>query len=94
MLWIKGSLIPQQIKDRFTSKDGMFQKSLIEYLNGCHNGKFLEGVQAEVENFVLPLLNKDSKIGQKKVKDPIINVPKSPDDCKLHKDPEQYTRSS
>ena len=89
MLWIKGSLTPQQIRDRLTSKDGTFQKSLIEYLNGCHNGEFLEGVQAEVENRVLPLLNKDPKIGRKEVKDPIINVPKSPpDDCKLHKDPE------
>ena len=92
MLWIKGSLTPQQIRDRLTSKDGTFQKSLIEYLNGCHNGEFLEGVQAEVENRVLPLLNKDPKIGRKEVKDPIINVPKSPsDDCKLHKDPEWRT---
>ena len=63
MLWIKGSLTPQQIRDRLTSKDGTFQKSLIEYLNGCHNGEFLEGVQAEVENCVLPLLDRDPKIG-------------------------------
>ena len=63
MLWIKGSLTPQQIRDRLTSKDGTFQKSLIEYLNGCHNGEFLKGVQAEVENFVLPLLDQDPKIG-------------------------------
>ena len=95
MLWIKGSLTSQQIRDRLTSKDGTFQKSLIEYLNGCHNGEFLEGVQAEVENRVLPLLNKDPKIGRKEVKDPIINVPKSPpDDCKLHKDPERHPRCS
>ena len=51
------------MRDRLTSKDGMFQKSLIEYLNGCHNGEFLEGVEAKVENCVLPLLNKDLKIG-------------------------------
>ena len=29
MLWIRGSLTPQQIRDRLTSKDGTFQKSLI-----------------------------------------------------------------
>ena len=29
MLWIKDSLTPQQIRDRLTSKDGTFQKSLI-----------------------------------------------------------------
>ena len=88
-------MTPQQIRDRLTSKDGTFQKSLIEYLNGCHNGEFLEGVQAEVENRVLPLLNKDPKIGRKEVKDPIINVPKSPpDDCKLQKDPERHIHCS
>ena len=63
ILWIKGLLTPQQIRDRLTSKDSTFQKSLIEYLNGCHNGEFLKGVQAEVENFVLPLLDQDPKIG-------------------------------
>ena len=94
MLWIKGLLTLQQIRDRLTRKDSTFQKSLIEYLNDCHNGEFLEGVDAKVENCVLPLLNKDPKVGQKEVKDPIINVPKSSDDCKLHKDPEWHTRCS
>ena len=92
MLEIRDSLTHQQIGDRFTSKDGTFQNSLIEYLNDCHNGEFLEGVEAEVENCISPLLNKDPKIGRKEVKDPIINVSKSPsDDCKLHKDPEWRT---
>ena len=61
MLWIKGLLTPRQIRDRLTSKDSTFQKSLIEYLNGCHNGEFLKGVQAEVENFILPLLDQDQR---------------------------------
>ena len=63
MLWIKGLLTLQQIRDRLTSKDSTFQNSLIEYLNSCHNGEFLKGVQAEVENFLLPLLDQDPKIG-------------------------------
>ena len=51
------------MRDRLTSKNGMFQKSLIEYLNGCHNSEPLEGVEAKGENYVLPLLNKNPKIG-------------------------------
>ena len=29
MLWIKGALTPQQVRDRLMNKDGDFQKSLI-----------------------------------------------------------------
>ena len=95
LLWCRLSPFVGPDWDRSSRLETAALNSLIEYLNSCHNGEFLKGVQAEVENRVLPLLNKDPKIGRKEVKDPIINVPKSPpDDCKLHKDPERHPRCS
>ncbi|KZV60296.1 hypothetical protein PENSPDRAFT_594230, partial [Peniophora sp. CONT] len=90
MLWIKGSLTPQQMRERLTSKDSEFQKSLIEYLEGCHNGEFMTGAQAEVETRVQNVLNPDVR---NPTRDPCINIPEPPpQECKLHQDPMQNAR--
>ncbi|KZV61309.1 hypothetical protein PENSPDRAFT_592973, partial [Peniophora sp. CONT] len=87
MLWIKGSLTPQQIRDRLTRKDGEFQKSLVEYLEGCHQGAFLSGRNAEVESRV----EQEMKTRHEKM-DPSLRVPESPpEECPVH---EQSTPSA
>ncbi|KAF7967866.1 hypothetical protein HWV62_32838 [Athelia sp. TMB] len=38
LLWIKGSLTPQEIRDRLMEPDGEFQSSMVEYLESAHQG--------------------------------------------------------
>jgi hypothetical protein len=53
LLWIKGSLTPQEIRDRIMDPDSDFQKKMVEYLESVHQGEFLTGdiesVRAEIE---------------------------------------------
>lgn len=48
LLWIEGALSPQEIRDRLMSKDSIFQRELIEYLEGVHKGEFLTGSMESV----------------------------------------------
>jgi len=49
MLWIEGALSPQEIRDRIMGADTAFQKSLVDYLEGCHSGEFMSGSMEEVK---------------------------------------------
>ncbi|KAK6996784.1 hypothetical protein R3P38DRAFT_2380789, partial [Favolaschia claudopus] len=49
LIWIKGALSPQQIRDKLMDPDGVFQKEMIAYLELCHVGEFLTGNMAEVK---------------------------------------------
>ncbi|KAL4263449.1 ATP-dependent DNA helicase [Pleurotus pulmonarius] len=43
LLWIRGNLSPQIVRERLDEQDGEFKRRLIEYLEGCHQGDFMEG---------------------------------------------------
>jgi hypothetical protein len=41
LLWIRGALTPQEIRDRIMDPDSEFQKQMVEYLEGVHQGEFI-----------------------------------------------------
>ncbi|KAJ7697001.1 hypothetical protein B0H17DRAFT_928751, partial [Mycena rosella] len=49
LIWIKGALSPQEIREKMLAADGEFQKEMIAYLESCHVGEFLTGTMAEVK---------------------------------------------
>ncbi|KAH7905863.1 hypothetical protein BJ138DRAFT_973719, partial [Hygrophoropsis aurantiaca] len=49
LLWVKSALTPQEIRDRLMSSDSEFQRRLVEYLEGVHNGEFLSSSVDEVK---------------------------------------------
>ncbi|KDR65411.1 hypothetical protein GALMADRAFT_30876, partial [Galerina marginata CBS 339.88] len=59
MLWIKGVLSPQEIRDRIMKADSKFQAELVSYLEGCHQGEFLTGSMSDIRTKV-PLNNTDT----------------------------------
>ena len=48
LLWVRGALSPQEIRDRLLSSDSVFQNELIAYLEGVHQGEFLTGSMEDV----------------------------------------------
>ena len=49
LIWIKGALSPQEIREKMLDTDGDFQRDMISYLESCHVGEFLTGTLAEVK---------------------------------------------
>ncbi|TFK51923.1 hypothetical protein OE88DRAFT_1628605, partial [Heliocybe sulcata] len=49
LLWITNSLSPQEIRDRMTGSDSTFQKKMIQYLEGVHQGEFINKTLSQVE---------------------------------------------
>lgn len=89
MIWIKGALTPQQIRDRLTAKDGDFQTQLVDYLEGCHRGSFMTGCAAEVEDNY-----KQTRKNRSEREDPLLRLPEPPpDECVLHKRPVDTCRA-
>jgi hypothetical protein len=41
LLWIQGSLTPQEICERIMDPDSDFQRQMVEYLESVHMGEFL-----------------------------------------------------
>ena len=52
LLWLKGSLTPQEIRDKIMDPTSDFQQKMVEYLEGVHNGEFLTGSMDEVRHKV------------------------------------------
>jgi hypothetical protein len=50
VLWILNALSPQDICNRLLNDDSKFQRSLIQYLEGCHTGDFLTGSLEHVKS--------------------------------------------
>jgi len=48
LLWIKGSLMPQEMRDKIMRSDSAWQQKLIDWLESCHTGDFLTGSHADV----------------------------------------------
>ena len=48
LLWIKGFLNPQELRDKIMNSDEAWQNRLYKYLESCHSGDFITGSHAEV----------------------------------------------
>ncbi|KAJ7261554.1 hypothetical protein C8J57DRAFT_1018351, partial [Mycena rebaudengoi] len=48
LVWIRGALSPQEIRDRISASDSDFQKSLIDYLESTHIGEFMTGTITDI----------------------------------------------
>ena len=73
LLWLRGSLTPQKIRDMIMDPTSDFQKRMVEYLESVHVGEFLTGSMEEVKHNVdtEKSLNKDYA-------DPTQTLPESP----------------
>ncbi|KAF9038750.1 hypothetical protein BJ165DRAFT_1352678, partial [Panaeolus papilionaceus] len=69
MVWIEGSISPQQIKDRFENDDSDFTINLIKYLESAHTGDFLTGNLNTVQENVSQHMTENDYI------DPIRTLP-------------------
>jgi len=49
LLWIKGALTPQEIRDRIMDPESDFQKKMVEYLESVHMGEFITGSLEDVK---------------------------------------------
>ena len=52
LLWIKGCLSPQEIRNRIMDPNSDFQKRIVEYLESVHIGEFLTGTMSDVKTKV------------------------------------------
>ena len=52
LLWISGSLTPQEIRDKIMDVDSDFQKKMVKYLESLCMGEFLTGPKVEVSEQV------------------------------------------
>ena len=48
LIWIKGSLNPQEMREKIMSSDSEWKNKLISWLEHCHTGDFLTGTHADV----------------------------------------------
>ena len=52
LLWIRGALTPQEIRDRIMDPESDFQKKMVEYLESVHMGEFITGSLENVKQNV------------------------------------------
>ncbi|TFK48425.1 hypothetical protein OE88DRAFT_1634621, partial [Heliocybe sulcata] len=52
LLWISGSLSPQEIRTNMMDVNSAFRQKMLEYLEGAHQGHFIDKNLSEVENDV------------------------------------------
>jgi uncharacterized protein DUF6570/helitron helicase-like protein len=48
LIWIKGALSPQEVRDKILDTESDFQRSMVEYLESVHQGEFFEGKLEDV----------------------------------------------
>jgi hypothetical protein len=72
LLWLRGSLSPQEIRDRIMNPNSDFQKAFVEYLESVHVGEFMTGTMDEVKGQVA----ENSK--NEDYKDPTQTLPEMP----------------
>ena len=72
LLWLKGCLTPQEIRERVMDPNSEFQKKLVEYLESVHVGEFLTGTMSQVKSKV------DQNAQNCAYKDPTQTLPESP----------------
>ncbi|KAA1480015.1 hypothetical protein DENSPDRAFT_862104 [Dentipellis sp. KUC8613] len=75
LLWIKGSLSPQQIRQRLEQKDSEFQQALISYLENTHQGGYMDATAAEISTNIAI-----SDYEVKGLPNPTLTLPMGPPD--------------
>ncbi|KIM72041.1 hypothetical protein PILCRDRAFT_30116, partial [Piloderma croceum F 1598] len=72
LLWISGSLTPQEIRDKIMDVNSDFQKKMVEYLESLCAGEFLTGQKSDVSEKV------HSASEMSDYHDPTFTLPKPP----------------
>jgi hypothetical protein len=72
LLWISGSLTPQEIRDKIMDVNSDFQKKMVEYLESLCVGEFLTGEKIDVSEKV------HNASGTSSYCDPTFTLPKPP----------------
>ena len=72
LLWIKGSLSPQEMRDRIMDPESDFQKHIVEYLESAHIGEFMTGPAEKVKADV------QKNMQEPDYKDPTQTLPEHP----------------
>jgi len=79
LIWIKGSLNPQEMREKIMSSNSEWQKKLIDWLENCHTGDFLTGTYADVSKKAAENTNTDN------YSDPTETMPNPPPPkCKIN----------
>jgi hypothetical protein len=73
LLWIRGCLSPQDIRDKIMDPTSEFQKKMIEYLESVHVGEFLTGSMSEVKAEI-----DKNKMHNQNYQDPTQILPEAP----------------
>jgi len=74
LLWISGSLTPQELRDKIMDPNSDFQKKMVEYLESLCVGQFLTGSKSEVSHKI------SETSGHPEYKNPTFTLPESPSD--------------
>ena len=48
LVWIKGALSPQDVRDKILDPDSDFQRLMVQYLESVHQGEFYDGKMEDV----------------------------------------------
>src|ERR1700723_3407078 len=73
LLYLRGSLTPQEIRDRIMDPTSDFQQKIVEYLESVHIGEFMTGTMADVKASV------DKETAENKdYQDPTQTLPDAP----------------
>jgi len=73
LIWLKGVLSPQEIRDRIMDPTSDFQQKIVEYLESVHIGEFMTGTQEEVGDKI-----DFEKAQNKNYQDPTQTLPDPP----------------
>ncbi|KAH7906052.1 hypothetical protein BJ138DRAFT_1016813, partial [Hygrophoropsis aurantiaca] len=76
LVWIKSALSPQMIRDRLMDPSLDFQKKMVEYLEGVHQGEFILSTTEEVKNML------DHKMVDDSIPTAVESMPVPPPVCK------------
>ncbi|KIL60197.1 hypothetical protein M378DRAFT_57973, partial [Amanita muscaria Koide BX008] len=72
MLWIKGNLTPQEMRNLMLDPNSDFQQKIVAWVESCQVGEFLTGTQEEVLQMV------QEKAKSPDYKDPTETLPEAP----------------
>ena len=79
LLWIKGNLNPEDMRSRILNEDSVWHAKVLDWLERCHIGEFINGTHADV-------LERNEKMkNEPNYSDPTMTLPvPPPDPCKIH----------
>ncbi len=80
MLWIKGSLTPQEIHHKLEQKDSQFQQAMIAYLESTHQGGYIDTTASDIS---VKIATTESEV--KGTPNSTLTLPTAPPkDCSKH----------